>query len=548
MNKYIFITGGVLSGLGKGTVAASIAKLLQWRGIHVKMIKIDPYLNVDAGTMNPIEHGEVFVTEEVWEFEPVKGTKFRIAEIDQDFGTYERFTGINVHPSQNITSGQVYLSVILKERKGEYLGRTVQIIPHITSEIKDRITSQVEENVVAIVEVGGTVGDIEGMPFLEAIRQLRHEVGPGNSILVHVTYLPFLKTIGQLKTKPTQHSVYKLMESGLVPDAIVARSEHPLDKSSKRKISLLTGVEERAIISSPDIEIIYELPLLMESQGFGDYIMEKLGLKIVTSPQDNIRQWESMISKFKNYEFAVRIGIVGKYTKIKDSYISINEALKHAGAHLGVKPILEFIDAEGYDESKLENMDGILLTPGFGERAAEGMISAAIFALKHDIPFLGICFGGQLATVAFARERMGWKDANSSEINPNTRYPVIDLLPEQRSVEAKGGSMRLGGIKINLVRGTKIWKAYGVDSIVERFRHRYHIIEHYAKKMQEKGFIINAIDVDGNIVGFEDKNHRFYVGVQWHPEYKSRPFNPSPTYMAFINAIKEYVRERDAKA
>lgn len=540
MVKLIIITGGVLSGLGKGTVAASIAKLMQWRGFSVKLAKIDPYLNVDAGTMNPIEHGEVFVTEEVWEFEPVKGIKFKIAEIDQDFGTYERFTGINIHPSQNITSGQIYLSVILKERRGDYLGKTVQIIPHITNEIKSRIKAAISGSDVGILEVGGTVGDIEAMPYLEAIRQLRHEMGPGNTFLVHVTFIPYLKTIGQLKTKPTQHSVYRLMETGLVPDAIVARSEKELDIASKRKISLLTGVAEEAIVSCPDVDVVYSVPLVIERQGLGEYIIKKLNLSPRKEPKHGVDEWESLVAKFRDYKYKINVGLVGKYTTIKDSYVSINEALRHAGAWNNAKVELIFIDAERYDESDLENIDGILLTPGFGKRAAEGMINAAIYSLREKIPFLGICFGAQLATVGFARSIMGWKEANSTEIDPSTPYPVVDLLPEQKNVEAKGGSMRLGGIEIKLIQNTILHRAYGKEKIIERFRHRYHINRQLAEKMSYKGYVINAIDVDGNIVGFEVRQHPFFVGVQWHPEYKSRPFSPSPPYKAFISSIIEH--------
>ncbi len=540
MVKYIFVTGGVLSGLGKGTVSASIAKLLQWRGYGVKLIKIDPYLNLDAGTMNPIEHGEVFVTEDVWEFEPVEGSIFRIAEIDQDFGTYERFTGVNVHPKQNITSGQIYLTTILKEREGVFLGKTVQIIPHVTNEIKQRILNTVDkDDEIVIVEVGGTVGDIEGMPFLEAIRQLRYELGPGNTLLVHVTFVPYLRTIGQLKTKPTQHSIYKLMESGLVPDAIVARSEYELDLQARKKISHLTGVPIEAIISCPDMDVIYRIPLMFEDQNFGQYIASKLKLDKIAADEYAMKEWAEMVQRFKNYEYVLRIGLVGKYTKIKDSYISINEALKHAGAHLNARVELVFIDAEKYSENDLKLVDGILLTPGFGKRAAEGMVKAAIYALENKKPFLGICFGAQLATVAFARHVMGWMDANSTEINPSTKYPVVDLLPEQVEMHKKGGTMRLGGIKIKLLDGTKIREVYNRDTIKERFRHRYHIIKSYAEKMSESGYVVNALDVDGNIVGFEVSYHDFFIGVQWHPEYKSRPFKPSPIYMAFIAAIKE---------
>ena len=542
MTKFIFVTGGVLSGLGKGTVAASIAKLFQFRGFSVGMIKCDPYLNVDAGTMNPIEHGENFVTEEVWEFQPAEGYMFRIAEIDQDFGIYERFTGINVHPSHNITSGQIYLSVILKERMGKYLGKTVQIIPHVTNEIKSRIRSVAEEGYdIVITEIGGTVGDIEGMPFLEAIRQLRHEIPSGDSLLIHVTYVPYLSTVRQLKTKPTQHSVQRLLQSGLTPDIIVARSEYPLDESSKGKISLFGGVPKEAVISAPDLPVIYSLPLVFEQQGLGDYLMRKLNLKPKIDPRKQIKEWESVVRLFFEYEDTIRIALVGKYTKIADSYISIIEALKHSGAHERVRVNIDFIDAEKMDESeRVKEYDGILLTPGFGKRATEGMIRSAIISLRKKIPFLGICFGGQLGFVAFAREIMGWRDANSTEVNPYTGYPVVDLLPNQKGIIQKGGTMRLGGIEIIIMKGTKLFEAYKREVVVERFRHRYHIIRKYAEKMEEEGLLINSVDKEGNITGYEISWHPFYIGVQFHPEYKSRPWNPSPPYRAFIRAIKEY--------
>jgi len=541
MTKLIFITGGVLSGLGKGTVAASIAKLLQFRGFSVSMIKCDPYLNVDAGTMNPIEHGENFVCEEVWEFKPVKGFAFKIAEVDQDFGIYERFTGEIVHPSHNITSGQVYLSVILRERVGEYLGKTIQIIPHITDEIKRRILMVAEEGKdVVIVEIGGTVGDIEGMPFLEAIRQLRNELKREDTLLVHVTYVPYLKTTQQLKTKPTQHSVQRLREAGLSPDSIVTRSEYPLSEGEKRKIALFTGVPYEAVISAPDLDTVYALPLVFEQQGFGKYIIEKLQLGARVDNlryREEIRAWESLIMRFLEYSSTVNIAMVGKYTQIYDAYISIIEALKHAGIYENVRVNVTIIDAENYDVNELRKFDGVLLTPGFGKRAAEGMIKAATFALRERMPFLGICFGAQLATVAFAREIMGWKEANTTEVNAKTPYPVVDLLDYQRGLKVKGGTMRLGGIPVFIKKGTKLWSAYKESPVIERFRHRYHIIRKYADRMAEQGFIVNAEDIDKNIAGFEITWHPFFLGVQFHPEFKSRPWKPSPPYCAFIRAI-----------
>jgi len=541
MTKLIFITGGVLSGLGKGTVAASIAKLLQFRGFSVSMIKCDPYLNVDAGTMNPIEHGENFVCEEVWEFKPVEGFAFKIAEVDQDFGIYERFTGEIVHPSHNITSGQVYLSVILRERVGEYLGKTIQIIPHITDEIKRRILMVAEEGKdVVIVEIGGTVGDIEGMPFLEAIRQLRNELKREDTLLVHVTYVPYLKTTQQLKTKPTQHSVQRLREAGLSPDSIVTRSEYPLSEEEKRKIALFTGVPYEAVISAPDLDTVYALPLVFEQQGFGEYIIEKLQLGARVDNlryREEIRAWEGLIMRFLEYSRIINMAMVGKYTQVYDAYISIIEALKHAGIHENVRVNVTIIDAENYDVNELRKFDGVLLTPGFGKRAVEGMIKAAVFALRERMPFLGICFGAQLATVAFAREIMGWKEANTTEVNAKTPYPVVDLLDYQKGLKVKGGTMRLGGIPVFIKKGTKLWSAYKESPVIERFRHRYHIIRKYADRMAEQGFIVNAEDIDKNIAGFEITWHPFFLGVQFHPEFKSRPWKPSPPYCAFIRAI-----------
>jgi len=535
MPKYIFVTGGVLSGLGKGTVAASIARLLQFRGFTVSMVKCDPYLNVDAGTMNPIEHGENFVCEKVWTFQPAKGFAFKIAEVDQDFGTYERFTGENIHPSHNITSGQIYLSVILKERVGEYLGKTVQIIPHITDEIKRRILNVAQENKdIVIVEIGGTVGDIEGMPFLEAIRQLRTQLKQEDSFLVHVTYVPFVKTLGQLKTKPTQHSVQRLLEAGLHPDCIVARSEYPLSEKERSKLSMLTGVPYRAVISAPDVNIIYALPIIFEQQGLGNYLVEKLKLSERENYTRSLKKWEEMVRLYMDYSGTVKIALVGKYTSIGDAYISIKEALKHAGAALGVKVIIDIVNAEDYSLESLGEYNGILLTPGFGKRAVDGMIKAAIFALSRKIPFLGICFGGQLGAIAFARKIMGWKSANSTEIDPKTPYPIVDLLPWQKQTDMKGGTMRLGGLNVNIIRDTKLWLIYQRSTTVERFRHRYHIIDEYAKKMEREGFIINSRDEEGNIAGYEISWHPFFIGVQFHPEFKSRPWDPSPLYLAFV--------------
>lgn len=538
MMKLIVVTGGVLSGLGKGHVAASIARLLMWRGLRVSLVKIDPYLNVDAGTMSPFEHGEVFVTEDVWEFEPAPGFKFRIAETDQDLGTYERFTGLNMHPSNNITSGQVYLAVVLRERAGFYLGRTVQLIPHVTDEIKRRIRAvwEREKPDVLIVEIGGTVGDYEAAIFLEALRQLRNEIGPENFALVHVTYVPYLSQTGELKTKPTQHSVQRLLEHGLMPDVIVCRCVRELDTKTKQKIALFCNVRPEAVISDPDLDCVYELPLVFERQGLGELLIRRLGLSPRCDPSDGVSEWEELIQRFRRAGPRVRIAMVGKYVAHRDAYISIREALLHAGAYLGVRAEPVHVDAERLNESSLSSYDGILLTPGFGARAVEGMIEAAKVALEDKIPFLGVCFGCQLAVVAFARRVMGWQDAHTTEVDPRTPYPVVDLLPEQRRVEGKGGTMRLGALEVIIEPNTRLFEAYRTRVVRERFRHRYHIVEKFARRMCERGLVISARTRDSRIAAVEVKWHPWFVGVQFHPEFKSRPFAPHPLYVSFVRA------------
>ena len=546
--KYIFVTGGVVSGLGKGVVTASIAKLLQLRGLKVDLIKIDPYLNVDPGTLNPIEHGEVFVCENVWEFEPAKGYKFRIAEVDQDFGTYERFLDKIMHPQNNITSGQVYLTVILKERVGEYLGKTIQVIPHITEEIKRRIRLVASKSKpdVLLIEIGGTVGDIEGMPFYEAIRQFRLEEKKEKTLLVHVTLVPMLEAIGQLKTKPTQHSVKILQSMGLQPDIIIGRAQHRMILSDdiREKISLYSNVPKDAVISDPDLDVIYELPILFERQGLGDYIIRFLNIKNKTVNKKLFINWEEMVKRYKRPRDFVIIGMPGKYTMITDSYISINEALRHAAASLELGVKIKYFNAEEFEEDpgKLDELlkvvDGILLTPGFGSRGVEGMISTAIYSVQNDMPFLGICFGAQLLFIGFMRNFVGLKDANSKEVNYSTPYPVVDLLPEQIRIKIKGGTMRLGAHKVYVVKGTKLYEAYKKDIITERFRHRYHIIKKYALMAKNKGLLISAYDRTREIVNaIEIKNNYWTVGVQFHPEFKSRPNKPSPIYAEFIKKI-----------
>jgi len=552
LTKYIFVTGGVLSGLGKGVVTASIGKLFQFRGYKVDVIKIDPYLNVDPGTLNPIEHGEVFVCEYVWNFTPVKGYEFRIAEIDQDFGTYERFLDINMHPANNITSGQIYLSVILKERKGEYLGRTIQVIPHITDEIKRRIREVARRSKpdILLVEVGGTCGDIEAMPYLEAIRQFRLEE-PENTALVHVTLVPYLETVGQLKTKPTQHSVRTLQSMGLQPDVIVGRAPFELPEDVKEKISLFCNVPKEAVISDPNLDVIYELPLIFERQGLGEYLCRILKLPPKKPDARAYKEWKALVSMFKAPKDYVTILMPGKYCMITDSYISINEALKHAGAHCGVRVKIKWVETETFEddpgllEEEMKKVDGVLLTPGFGSRGVEGMILSARYAIEKDIPFLGICFGCQLLFVAFARYVMGLHGANSTEVDPDTPHPVVDLLPEQKAIDEKGGTMRLGGQVVRVIKNTKLYEAYKKERIVERFRHRYHIIPEYAEKGKKYGLIISATDEKGRIINaIEIKNAKWIVGVQFHPEFKSRPNRPSPVYLEFIKEVIKHKKEK----
>jgi len=545
MPKFIFVTGGVLSGIGKGVTTASIAKLLQFRGYRVDVVKIDPYLNVDPGTLNPIEHGEPFVTDQVFEFHPAPSFTYRTAEVDQDFGTYERFLGRTIHPRNNITSGQVYLSVILQERAGRFLGSTVQIIPHVTKEIKRRLrevaSAQPEGLDVVLVEVGGTVGDIEAAPFLEAIRQFRLEEEPADTLLVHVTLVPFLKTVGELKTKPTQHSVKQLLSQGLQPDIVVARAPQPLTEEARRKIALYSNVPMEAVISNPDVGEIYELPLRFYEQGLDAYILKKL--ELVARPPAGMKEWQRVVDRFIHPRWRLKIAMPGKYVRMTDTYISICEALRHAGAQLGAAVDVEVVDTERLEKEpeaaeELAGYDGVLLTPGFGSRGTEGMIEAAWTCLREDLPFLGICFGCQLLFVAFCRHVLGLEGANSTEIDPETPHPVVDLLPEQRRVKQMGGTMRLGGHPIKVRRDTQLHRAYGVEEVRERFRHRYHLIPSYVEKAEKQGLVVSATDPEGRIVNAIEVADRYWmVGTQFHPEFTSRPDRPNPVYLAFLRAV-----------
>jgi len=554
--KFVFVTGGVMSGIGKGVATASIGKVLQFRGFKVSVVKIDPYLNVDPGTLNPIEHGECFITEDVWDFQPVLESderSYRISEIDQDFGTYSRILGIEMHPSHNITSGQIYLSTILSERKGRFLGKTVQLIPHVTDIIKERLMeiAEYEELDVLLIECGGTVGDLESSIFLEAFRQIKLEY-PKRTAFVHVTLIPYSRAVGQQKSKPTQHSVKMLQSLGLQPDIIIGRSEKPLDHDIKRKISLYSNVPENAVISNPDLEVVYELPLLFEEQGLGDLICELIDLKaklVSYNEVTNYSEWVKMVELFKDAKKNIRIGMPGKYFNISDSYISINVAIEDAAAHQGYKTELKMIniDENTKIEEQLKDCDGILLTPGFGERAVEGMIKSAEYAMENKIPFLGICFGAQLFFIAFCRKYLGLNGANSTEIDSKTPYPVVDLLESQKEISEKGGTMRLGAQKIIVDKDTKLYDAYKQKEIFERFRHRYHIQERFiTEEAKNKGLLVSSRDKSGKIINSIELNRKdhWIVGVQFHPEFKSRPYKPSPLYFEFIKACIACIKSK----
>ncbi len=554
--KFVFVTGGVMSGIGKGVATASIGKVLQFRGFKVSVVKIDPYLNVDPGTLNPIEHGECFITEDVWDFQPVLESderSYRISEIDQDFGTYSRILGIEMHPSHNITSGQIYLSTILSERKGRFLGKTVQLIPHVTDIIKERLMeiAEYEELDVLLIECGGTVGDLESSIFLEAFRQIKLEY-PKRTAFVHVTLIPYSRAVGQQKSKPTQHSVKMLQSLGLQPDIIIGRSEKPLDHDIKRKISLYSNVPENAVISNPDLEVVYELPLLFEEQGLGDLICELIDLKaklVSYNEVTNYSEWVKMVELFKDAKKNIRIGMPGKYFNISDSYISINVAIEDAAAHQGYKTELKMIniDENTKIEEQLKDCDGILLTPGFGERAVEGMIKSAEYAMENKIPFLGICFGAQLFFIAFCRKYLGLNGANSTEIDSKTPYPVVDLLESQKKISEKGGTMRLGAQKIIVDKDTKLYDAYKQKEIFERFRHRYHIQERFiTEEAKNKGLLVSSRDKSGKIINSIELNRKdhWIVGVQFHPEFKSRPYKPSPLYFEFIKACIACIKSK----
>ncbi|MCS7124959.1 MAG: CTP synthase [Candidatus Bathyarchaeota archaeon] len=528
MVKYVFVTGGVLSSVGKGIVTSSIGKMLQARGFKVTAIKIDPYVNVDAGTMNPYMHGEVYVTEDG-------------GETDLDLGWYERFLDLNLKKENNITTGQVYRAVIEKERRGDFLGRCVQIVPHITNEIKSRIRSVAADSKVDVVltEVGGTVGDIEGLPFLEAIRQMRLEEGYENTLYVHVALVPILDVTKEMKTKPLQHSVNELRRIGIQPDIIVARCPQMIDAEALRKIALFGTIPENAVFCSYNVESIYQVPLILDEQGMGDFICKRLGLP---ERKSNYDEWKRFVEALLNPEHEVRIALVGKYAGLVDSYVSMNEALRHAGAACKTKVRIHHIEAETFEKSPskvemLKEFDGIFVPYGFGPRGAEGKIAAIKFARENNIPFLGICFGFQLATVEFARNVCGLKDANSTEIDPNSPHPVIDLMPEQRGIELKGATMRLGAHKIIIKPNTLAHKLYQSEEIFERHRHRFEVNIDYVEKLEKEGLVFSGRSPDGRRMEIlELPNHYFFFASQFHGEFKSRPGKPDPEYHGFVKA------------
>ncbi len=537
MGKFIFITGGVVSSLGKGIAAASIGKLLEARGLSTIIIKCDPYLNVDPGTMNPFQHGEVYVTEDG-------------AEADLDLGHYERFTNAQVSKDCNITTGKIYYSVITKERRGDYLGKTVQIIPHITDEIKRciRKVSQDKNVEVTIVEIGGTVGDIESLPFLEAIRQLRWELGEHYAINIHVTLLPFIKSAGEQKTKPTQHSVGRLREIGIIPDILLCRTEKHISKEERDKLALFCNVDKEAVVEAADVKHIYEVPLAFKKEGLDDLILKKLNLK---REDRDLNEWKNfVVSRLKNPQGEVRISVVGKYMALPDAYKSINEALVHGGIANNVRVTIHRVDSEplenGSIERHLSRSDGILIPGGFGSRGIEGKIKTVQYARENKIPFFGICLGMQLATIEFARNVCGLKNANSTEFDANTKFPIISLLEEQKNVKDLGGSMRLGSYSCRLIKDSKSYQAYKKESITERHRHRYEFNNKMRKTLEKNGLIFSGINAQQDLVEIiEYKDHPWFVACQFHPEFKSKPEPCHPLFRNFIQAA--VARRSDSK-
>ncbi|HVY44725.1 MAG TPA: CTP synthase [Minicystis sp.] len=534
--KFVFVTGGVVSSIGKGLGAASIGALMEARGLKVTHIKLDPYINVDPGTMSPYQHGEVFVTDDG-------------AETDLDLGHYERFTTARMTRQNNVTTGRIYEAVISKERRGEYLGATVQVIPHVTDEIKLRVRAAAEGADVAIVEIGGTVGDIESLPFLEAIRQLKVESGAQNAVSVHVTLVPFIATAGELKTKPTQHSVKEMREIGIQPDVLLCRCDRPLSRSMKEKISLFSNVAVECVISAVDVPCIYELPLALHAEGIDDKLTELLN---IWSRQPELSAWQRVVERFKKpSRGSVTIGVVGKYVHLRDSYKSLHEALVHGGLSNDVRVDLEYIDSEQIEAKGapdlLGHLDAILVPGGFGDRGTEGKIEAIRFARERKIPFFGICLGMQMAVIEYARHLCGMAGANSVEFDRDAPYPVIDFMPDQKGIVEKGGTMRLGAYPCVLEKGSIAADAYGTTQISERHRHRYEVNNKYRDQIAQAGLVFSGLSPDGRLVEMiELREHPYFVGCQFHPEFKSRPMAPHPLFARFVQAACERKRERTA--
>jgi CTP synthase len=539
VSKFVFVTGGVSSSLGKGLTASSLGRLLKCRGLRVTMCKLDPYINVDPGTMNPGEHGEVFVTEDG-------------GETDLDLGHYERFIDESLNRNSNTTTGSIYSSVISKERRGDYLGKTVQVIPHVTDEIKGRVLRLAREDVdVVIVEIGGTVGDIEIVPFVEAIRQFRRDVGRQNVCYVHLTLVPYLAPSGEQKTKPTQHSVTELRSRGIQPDVIVCRSDKDISDGLKRKISLLCDVPIDAVISAVDAESIYEIPLVLHEEGLDGVVCRILGIDPEAHPIA-LDDWEQLVHRVRTAEREVRIGVVGKYVNLPDAYLSVVEALRHAGFHHGVQVRLEWIDAEMVPDlvprERLHDLDGIVIPGGFGERGIEGMVAAATYAREHGIPCLGLCLGLQVMVVEVARNLAGLEAANSSEFDSRTPHPVIDLMPDQADVVEKGGTMRLGSYPAMLAPGSQVAEIYGASAVTERHRHRYEVNPRYRGRLEAAGLRCSGTSPDDRLVEFvELTGHPYWVGTQAHPEFKSRPDRPHPLFRALVGAALDRAEGREPR-
>lgn len=534
MSKYIFVTGGVVSSVGKGITAASIGTVLKSRQLSVAAQKLDPYLNVDPGTMSPYQHGEVFVTQDG-------------AETDLDLGNYERFIDVNLTAEANVTSGQIYSSVISKERRGDFLGGTIQVVPHVTGEIKDRFKKLAEktQTEVIIIEVGGTVGDIEGQPFLEAARQMRKDVGRDNVLYIHVTLLPYLSSTKEMKTKPTQHSVNELRRIGIQPDIIICRSEYEISESTRDKISLFCDVDRQAVIALPNVSTIYEVPLVLEEEGLGDLVVNKLGLN--ARPAD-LSNWKEMVARLKTPHQPVNIALVGKYVELQDAYFSVREALRHAALYHDRDINMIWVASETLEredpDNQLRTAQGIIVPGGFGVRGIEGMIKAATYAREKKIPYFGLCLGMQVMVIEFARYALGVSEPNSTEFNASTRYPVIDLMPEQKNITNMGGTMRLGNYPCQLVPGTRAARAYGISQIQERHRHRFEFNNQFRDILGKAGLVCSGISPDNKLVELcELANHPWMVACQFHPEFVSRPSRPHPLFLDFIGAAKDVLRE-----